>query len=103
MRGKETVRIQHFGDPDRSGERQPDDAAVVVKGCFVIPRMSAADAERGERVISGFTVVLPPGTDISSTDELEVRGETFVVDGVPGDFGRKGIIAVLAKAGDVDG
>jgi len=60
---------------------------VEVAGCAVAPRMSEEPAEvNRNRVITGLTVYLPPGTQITPHDRLVVRGVTYEVVGEPGDW-----------------
>lgn len=87
MKG-ETVTILRPGTPtiDRYGNAVPGvDVRTDVDGCAVAPRLNG-DATEGGRtgVIVGTTVYFPTGTDVVSTDRLEVRGEAHTIEGAPG-------------------
>lgn len=84
----ETVTILRAGAPssDRYGNTIPGgDVRLEIAGCAVAPRLQGDATEGGRQgVIVGTTVYFPPGTDVQSTDRLEVRGETHTIDGDPG-------------------
>jgi hypothetical protein len=62
-----------------------DPAELDITGCAVAPRDSTEDHDQGRQaVLVGFTVYAPAGTEILPTDRLEVRGDTWEVDGEPG-------------------
>jgi hypothetical protein len=84
----ETVTILRPGTPtqDRYGNDVPGpDVRTDVDGCLVAPRLAGDVAQAGRQgVIVGTTVYFPKGTEVRSTDRLEVRGETHEIDGDPG-------------------
>ena len=54
-------------------------------------RTLAQEEGRGWIQLDGYTVIAPHGSDVLADDDVIVRGETFAVEGVPGDFrNRKG-------------
>lgn len=67
--------------------------STAVQGCAVAPSSganlsgtSAEDNNNRTAVIVGLQLYLPAGTDIRSSDRVVVRGETFEVEGIPGDW-----------------
>lgn len=87
----ETITIQRAGiTTDRYGNEVADwtnPTETTVAGCALAPRTedeSRANARQG--VIIGLTLYAPPGTDLRATDRIVARGETFEVDGFPGDW-----------------
>ena len=82
----ETVTVVRAspGGVDAYGDPLPGDASRVdVPGCAVAPRYSSEPSERGRQgVIVGLTVY---GPDVFlSTDQVEVRGVLYDVEGEPG-------------------
>jgi hypothetical protein len=84
----ETVTILRAGAPssDRYGNVVPGgDVRLDIAGCAVAPRLQGDVTEGGRQgVIVGTTVYFPAGTDVLSTDRLEVRGEEHIIEGDPG-------------------
>lgn len=60
---------------------------TTVENCGLAPRTEpesgGADAPAA---IIGLTLYARPGTDIAATDRIEARGETWEVDGIPGEW-----------------
>jgi hypothetical protein len=56
-----------------------------VKGCAVLPRTSHEE-ERGWVVVEGRMILAPYGADVLASDLVKVDGETWEVDGAPGDY-----------------
>lgn len=97
-----TVRVVRTGiSPGRDPRGQPlpgPDESFDVPGCVVTPRESTPavggpDQQGRDTVIVGITVYAPPGTDVLTTDRIQVTsgpryaGVTFQVTGEPGDWG----------------
>lgn len=105
MRGSETIQIVPSGGHDSDGDPIPGGDPVVVKGCIIWPRYSTEDDSRGEIIIDGLNLYIPPGKPTPGVlDEVIARGGTYAVDGVPGEFvspgGRdKGAMVALKKVG----
>lgn len=59
-----------------------------IEGCAVMPRTSHEE-ERGWVIVEGRMVVAPYGADVLATDLVRVDGETWEVDGEPGDYENK--------------
>lgn len=82
--GETVVRIRStpggtdpYGDPIASTVARTDVANVAVA-----PRMSSESSVRGRQgVVVGLTIAPPAGSDIRSTDQVEVRGVVYDVDG----------------------
>lgn len=74
-----------YGDPiPGSTERVP------LTGAVVAPRMSAAEGEFHDyarnTVIVGYTLYAPLGVDITPSDQVEIAGQVFDVEGEPGPW-----------------
>lgn len=96
---RETIRVRpapakdKFGDPISSTPPPWRD----IPGATVVPRSSQDYEQRGQIVVSGFMVALPGtvkdsvGDDVvlERTDEFEIRGLIYQVDGEIGNYGRK--------------
>lgn len=82
MTGETVVRIRPLGT-DPYGDPLPGDPARTdVAGTAVAPRMSTEPTERGRQgVVVGLTIAPPPGSDIRFTDQVEVRGVVYDVEG----------------------
>src|SRR5690606_24802940 len=78
-----TTGVDRDGNPVYEWPGPGVDAA----GCGVAPRTSEELAEvNRNRVITGLTVYLAPGTQNAPHDRLVVRGATYEVVGEPGDW-----------------
>lgn len=97
MPQRETVRVRHTEQTDRlrSGSGTAPDE-VDVEGCIVWPAASREEG-KGWIQISGYDFLAPAGSDIRATDEVQVRGDWYHVEGVPGDFGRKGLMVNVRR------
>jgi hypothetical protein len=97
------IRVLRTGpSPGRDARGQPlpgPDISFTVDGCVITPRESTptvgGDQQQGrDTVVVGITVYAPPGTDIRTTDRIQVtqghryQGVTFQVTGEPGEWGR---------------
>lgn len=84
----ETVAVLRPGAStvDRYGDPIPGpDVRVEIEGCLVAPRQAGdADAQGRQGVIVGTTVYFPVGSEVRSTDRLEIRGEPHEIEGDPG-------------------
>jgi hypothetical protein len=96
---RETVIIERPGVPLPKGEHGAAPAPRSVEGCVVWPRTTLAYESRGEVPIDGWNVKMPAGTDVNETDRVKVRGKTYDCEGIPADYGRKGVIVVLKRIG----
>lgn len=73
-----------------------------ITGCIVVPLMNTGEQTfQGQVVTADFFVKTPAGTDIVASDRLEIRGEECEVDGVPADYGRKGVLLQAQRTGTV--
>jgi len=83
-----------YGDPTTSTSARTD-----IPLCGVAPRMSSEPTERGRQgVIVGWSVYLPAGVDVRSTDQMELPGVTMLnaegevvpapcdIEGIPADW-----------------
>ena len=86
----ETVTILRAGEPtqDRYGNDIPgEDVPEDVDGVAVAPRYDAEARQNGRTgVIVGFTLLLPPGTNLDAVDRIVVRGKLHEIEGEPGDW-----------------
>ena len=60
-----------------------DGASHAVTGCAIWPTVSTETVQGQDTVIWGLTVLMPPGTDVLSTDKVTVRGIDYLVNGEP--------------------
>lgn len=66
-----------YGDPIVGD----DGPGVVVDGCAVWPRASTENTNGQDLVVTGLTVLAPPGTAITATDQVSIRGDRYNVVG----------------------
>jgi len=86
-----------YGDPISSTTTRTD-----ITRCVVEPTGSTEGATRGRvGVVTSWTISAPPGTDVLSTDQVEVDGVTCDVEGEIGDWrtdpGGPGSVTIRAK------
>lgn len=92
MTGETIVRLRApvLEERDRYGGavRDWDNAVrVEIDGCAVSPRFTPEDTANGRQgVIIGLTIYAPPAADVVPTDRIVVRGDTYDIDGQPGDW-----------------
>ena len=87
--GKRTIIVVRKPKVDRlSTPSSTPPPEHPVEGCAVTPRTSH-DEEKGWVIVDGRMVVAPYGADILADDQVKVDGETWDVDGVPGDYETK--------------
>ena len=98
MAAKETVRVVRKARVDKLKPAAGPTEEFDIKRCVVVPRASHEEG-RGWVQIDGYTVLTPKGSDIRPDDQVICRGEIHSVIGKPGDFGRKGILVTLERAG----
>lgn len=95
MKVLETV-IRRRAGKDRFGDPLPDaDQDAPIDGVRVAPLDTRENTNAANTVVTGFTLQMPPGTDILPTDQLKVRGFWRAVIGEPFDAGRKGILVTV--------
>lgn len=98
MAKKETVQFRTPQTEDRFGDPVGEaNAWRPVAGCTVVPRSTDEYEKRGTILIQGYFVRAPAGTEIGNTDDVEVRGEVYKIDGVVGDYGRKGKMMYVGR------
>lgn len=84
--GVRTITVIRQAKVDRLAEPAVGAAPEhEIKGCAVLPRTSHEE-ERGWVVVEGRMIVAPFGSDVEATDKVRVDGETWDVDGAPGDY-----------------
>lgn len=91
-KGKENITIQRRPEETRTGDRAPGEVAGVLRRCLVWPRASSEQADRGTVTIEGYNVWAPApiAFEISSDDVVVVRGHEHEIEGVPGDWQKRG-------------
>lgn len=73
---------------DAYGDTTTVEVSTDVAGCLFAPRSSTERADsRTPAVITGASLYAPAGTVISPTSKIIVNGETYTVEGQPGDWG----------------
>lgn len=74
--------VDEYGDPIVG----TDDRTILIDA-FVAPRESGDISNRGRQgVIVGLTLFAPYETDVRYTDQIEVDGVLYDVDGEPGKW-----------------
>lgn len=58
-------------------------ASVGVPGCVIWPAQSTENVQGQDNVLTGLTLLAPPGTVIKSTDTVTIAGLTYNVVGDP--------------------
>lgn len=58
---------------------------ILVTGCVVMPRTSF-EQEKGWVVVEGRMIVAPHGSDVLASDQVQVDGHIWDVDGEPGEY-----------------
>jgi len=73
---------------DRRGNAEPGEPTRLdIDGCAVAPRGQGENRTEGRQAVtSGWTVYAPTGADVLATDQVEVRGVVYEVDGEPADW-----------------
>ena len=79
-----TLLANGASTPDEYGDPIPTQTSTVVLGAFD-PGLSAEN-EAQDTATAQPTVYLPPGTDVSWIDAVQVRGTTYQVDGSPNSY-----------------
>ena len=87
--GSRTINVVRTTKVDRLADApvgSPDEHEIV--GCAVLPRISTEEG-KGWVIVEGRQIIAPFGSDILATDQVEVDGETWSVDGEPGEYENK--------------
>lgn len=72
---------------DKYGDHTGTVTRTTLDGCAVAPRSSEAlDADGRHGAIIGLNLYGPYGTDLVHTDQLEVDGVVYDIDGEPGQW-----------------
>lgn len=104
MRGTETIKIFRGAKVDSLDSVDAGDEVAHHEEphCIVWPRTSE-ELGKGTVIIEGENVFTPPGADVLATDQVELRGVRYDVEGKPGDYrmrGRqRGLLVVLKRLG----
>lgn len=84
--GSRTVIVVRKAKVDRLSSAPAGEAPEhPIEGCAVLPRTSHEEG-RGWVIVEGRMVVAPFESDVLATDQVKVDGETWDVDGEPGDY-----------------
>lgn len=88
MTGTETVIVVGPTEVDRYGDPVAGTPTrQTVPGCILAPRPGAELTANGRQgVIVGLTLYAPPGTALTARHTVEARGDTWKVEGEPGDW-----------------
>lgn len=80
----ETVTVTRPAAKDRNGDPVGADTTFTIDGCAINYQSTSDDTERRETTLSWIELFCPPGTDIKSTDKVQLpNGRTYDVDGAP--------------------
>ncbi|MDQ3275339.1 MAG: hypothetical protein M3Q39_10015 [Actinomycetota bacterium] len=100
-RGTETVLFIRPGQANRLGEPGAEVIVATLEECIIYPRSSSEQGDRGIHTIRGLHIAAPQdavvfasglaGADqeLRGSDEIEARGQRWVVDGAVGDWRKK--------------
>ena len=103
-----TVKVRR-GGTDRYGDPKPPTISEL-SGCVKWPRTSSETADFSQTVATGYMLSVPAGSDLASSDEVLLPGESetglwWRVDGDPLPWGpspftgrEPGIIVALQKS-----
>jgi hypothetical protein len=92
MNNATVVRVRGAGYDDNGDPIAGTPTRTTIAGCTIAPRSQFGGASsdisgRGRQgVLVGLTLYAPYGTDIVHTDQLEVDGDLFEVDGEVGPW-----------------
>lgn len=59
-------------------------SSTIIDGCDAQPQGSQETLVNEDQTLIAYLVLAPPGSDVRSTDRVELNGRTFEVYGVPG-------------------
>lgn len=104
-RGSETVTIHPYPGKTPTGDLKPALPTKTAQGCIIWPRTNQ-DLEKGDVIIDGLNVYVPPGEPraTDARDQVTARGKKYEIDGPPGDYVKPagddaGQIIVLKRLG----
>jgi hypothetical protein len=87
-------------DPYAGEEETTEPTEVEVTRVMVEPRPSSEPVQDARNaVVSGFTLYMPPGTPVTASQLVRVRGETYQVLGDPADWQ----VGVVVQVGRTEG
>lgn len=67
-----SVSVRRGAGRDTWGEDRDGTTTHTIDGCTRWPRNSSESLDRSDVVLSGWTLVVPPGSDIVVTDEVRM-------------------------------
>ena len=84
----ETVTIQRrtASGRDAHGNTTWTTAEIPVDECAVWPTGSTEQVQGQDQTSERLTVWFPYGTDVRSTDQMQVRGLAYTVEGLPSSW-----------------
>lgn len=68
---------------DRYGNDVRETVTTTIPGAVVWPRTSTEYTDARDTVITGITVLIPPGIAVEATDQFIVRGDMYEVQALP--------------------
>lgn len=75
------------GSKDSDGNRPwVDGAGIEHELTAVYPRVSVELVQGQDTNIIGLTLVFKPAIEVSATDQFDVRGDRWEIDGMPGQY-----------------
>jgi hypothetical protein len=84
--GSETIYLVTPAAAGRHGEPSGEPTRRKVEGCALYPRGSTETDGRTSTVITGMTLLAPPGTEVHPKEHVEWRGDAYDVEGRPGPW-----------------
>lgn len=71
---------------DQYGNDVRETVTTTIPGCVVWPRTSTEYTDARDTVITGITLLVPPGISVEPTDEFVVRSQVYEVQATPFDW-----------------
>lgn len=79
------VRVRESGTDEYGDPIEGTPTRLTIRGCIRAPRTTSEIEDRGRQgVIVGETLYAPPRADILATDQIEIDGVLFNIEGQPG-------------------
>lgn len=80
----ETVTVVRPPERDRNGDPIGADSTFTIDGCGINWQSTDENNDHRETALTWIELLCPPGTDIRSTDKVQLpNGREYLVDGDP--------------------
>lgn len=101
MKTETVYVVRPVGTDNLGNPLGPPEADRPIPGCFVIPRTTGEDNDRGAVPVEGYQVIKKSGQPlgVTSQDKIRCRGELWDIQGPPAYYAGKATIITLFKVG----